>query len=230
MVHEASRWLYQDMGRPREAIFGSLFWRHYRDISANSPYNKAEERRVHQIICEKVSEYGALMSEWHDTVYIGKDMPPQSSNHTPDSDRSTRVSHLKAVGAIKRVSKGDHRQGQGWRKGQWTKPDKSTRRAPESSSQPRRRDTLATEVKSPSKLKLDIGAILQNKCKPTSNILSKMSILSAYLSCSTKIISSSCQRQGVLKRWAKQMTPTIACTTGCSGTPTKSCYIFKDVL
>jgi len=32
-----------------------------------------------------------------------------------------------------------------------TRPDKSMRHAPESSSQPRRRDTLATEVKSPSK-------------------------------------------------------------------------------
>ena len=34
------------------------------------------------------------------------------------------------------------------------RPDKSMRRAPESSSQPRRRDTLATEVKSPPKTQL----------------------------------------------------------------------------
>ena len=73
------------------------------------------------------------------------------------------------------------------------------------------------------------GAILQNRCEATNNILSKMSTLSPCLSCSTRATSSSCQRQGILKRWARQMILTTACIKGCSDTLTKSCYIFKDV-
>ena len=76
MVHETSRWFYQDQGHPREAIFGSLLRRRYRDIKANSPRNKIEDRRVRQAVCEKISEYGTLMFEWHDAVYTGRDLLP----------------------------------------------------------------------------------------------------------------------------------------------------------
>ena len=58
-----------------------------------------KERRIYQIIYGKVSEYGTLMSEWHIAIYTGRDLPPQSANHTPNSNRSSRVLHLKAVGA-----------------------------------------------------------------------------------------------------------------------------------
>ena len=118
IVHEASRWLYQDLGQLREAISGSLLRRRYRDIGANSPCNKTEERRVHQIVCEKVSEYVTLMSEWHDTVYVGRDLSSQYANHTLSLNKSSWMSHLEAVGVTRRASGGDRRQGQGWRKRQ----------------------------------------------------------------------------------------------------------------
>ena len=146
MAHEASRWLYQDLGQHWEVISGSILRRRYRDIGANSPCDKIEERRVHQIVCEKVSEYGTLMSEWHDTVYTGRDLPPQSVNCTPGSNRSSQMSHLKAVGATRRASREDHYRGHGWRKGHKLRLDKSTLRASESYSQPKRRDTIVTEV------------------------------------------------------------------------------------
>jgi len=44
-------------------------------------------------------EYGALMSKWYDTVYTGGDLPSQSTNRTPGSNRSGRMSHLQGSGA-----------------------------------------------------------------------------------------------------------------------------------
>ena len=49
--------------------------------------------------------YGALMSKWHDIVYIGRDLPPQPANHTPNSNRSNSKSHLKATSLIRQTSK-----------------------------------------------------------------------------------------------------------------------------
>ena len=56
------------------------------------------------------------------------------------------------------------------------RPEKSLRHISESFFHLRMRDTLATEVKSPSKPKQARGIILQNRCESTSNILLRMSI------------------------------------------------------
>jgi len=56
------------------------------------------------------------MFKWHDAVYIGRDLSSQFTNCTPIPDRSGLVSHLEEVGAIRRASGRDCRQGQGRRK------------------------------------------------------------------------------------------------------------------
>jgi len=44
--------------------------------------------KVHQDFCGEISEYGAQMSKWHDTIYAGRNLPPQFANHTPSLNRS----------------------------------------------------------------------------------------------------------------------------------------------
>ena len=61
------------------------------------------------------------------------------------------MSHLEVVGATSEQAKETVSRVRAEEKDSRPRPDKSIRRAPESSSQPRRRDTLATKVKSPPK-------------------------------------------------------------------------------
>ena len=58
---------------------------------------KAKERRVNQSVCGEILKYDALMSKWYDTVYTGKDLPPQSANHTPNTNRCNSKSHLEST-------------------------------------------------------------------------------------------------------------------------------------
>ena len=90
------------------------------------------------------------MSEWHDIVYTGKDLLSQSANCTPNSNRSSSWCY-------KASKRRRHCRVKAEEKDSKSRPDKSTRRVTESSSQLRRRDTLATKVKSPSKPKLVRG-------------------------------------------------------------------------
>ena len=61
------------------------------------------------------------------------------------------MSHLKAVGATSEQAEEIVARVRAEEKNSKPRPDKPMQRAPESSSQPRRRDTLIIEVKSPSK-------------------------------------------------------------------------------
>jgi len=85
------------MDQPWEAFPDMILRKWHQSIHANSPYNKAKEIRVNQSVCKEFSEYGAPMSKWHDIVYTGRDLPPQLTNHTPNSNRSNSKSHLKAT-------------------------------------------------------------------------------------------------------------------------------------
>ena len=64
----------------------------------------AKKSRVNQSVCGEISEYGALMSKWYDTVYTGKDLLPQPTNHIPSSNKSNLKSHLKATSLTRRTS------------------------------------------------------------------------------------------------------------------------------
>ena len=57
MVHEASCWLYQEIGWPRKALLSAILQRWYQSFRANSPCSKAEERRVNQNIDGEISEH-----------------------------------------------------------------------------------------------------------------------------------------------------------------------------
>jgi len=95
------------------------------------------------------------------------------------------------------------------------RPDKPTQRTPESSSQPKRRDTLATEVKSPSKPQSVGGVELPAKHVPINYTPSRMSTWSLYSSYSKRVTNSNCQRPDVLKKWGKQMILTTVYITRC---------------
>ena len=68
------------------------------------------------------------------------------------------------------------------------RPEKSTRRAPEASFQAKRKDTLATETKSPSKPQPTRGGSSQVSHVPTSSTPSKTNMLVHYSSYSTRAI------------------------------------------
>ena len=93
------------------------------------------------------------MSEWHNIVHTGRDLPPQLANHalvqigvTEYHTRKKMVlQHEQAEGIIIRV-KVEEKECK-------LRSEKSTRHVSESSSHSRRNDTLTAEVKSPSKPK-----------------------------------------------------------------------------
>jgi len=69
MIHESSCWLDQDMSQPREVISAHLFEDDTEISRANSPGSQAEERRVYQDYCRKISKHGTLLSQRHDPVH-----------------------------------------------------------------------------------------------------------------------------------------------------------------
>ena len=93
------------MGQPREALPGAILRRWHRSIRVNALCQKAKEKRVNQSVYEEISEYGAPMSKWYDTVYAGRDLPPQPANYTPTSNRSNSKSHLEATSLTRRTSR-----------------------------------------------------------------------------------------------------------------------------
>ena len=157
MVYEAFHWLYQEIGWPREALPGTIIQRWNWSFYANSPCYKAEERRVNQNICEEISEYGTLMSELHKQSTL-----VETCRYNLQTTLLAQIEVAECRIWKQLVLQGEQAEKiitrvKAEEKDNKLRPDKSTRRAPESLSQPRRRDTLATEVKSPSKPKLTRG-------------------------------------------------------------------------
>ena len=224
----ASCWLYQDVGQPREAISGLFFWRRYRDLGANSSCSKVEERRVHQDVCGNVSEYGALISDWHDTIYTGRDLLSQSTNRTSNSGKSSQVSHLKAVGATRRASGRDYRQGQGRRKEGQAKTRETNATRFRSSSQ-LIRDTLATEVKSPSKPKPARGNNSSEQVRANKQYSFKDEHVVSLFKLLHKSNKLKVPEVRCLEKMGKTHDPNY-CLYHRMLRPTKSCYIFKNVL
>jgi len=109
------------------------------------------------------------------------------------------------------------------------RPDKSMRCAPESPSQPRRRDTLTKEVKSPPKPSKSEEEWLLARHVLINHIPSRMSTWPCCLSYSKRVTYSNFQRSDALKR-GKTDDPTYYLYHMMLGHPTKNCYIFKDVL
>jgi len=110
------------------------------------------------------------------------------------------------------------------------KPDKPMRRALESPSQPKRRDTLATEVKSPSKTQLVRGRMASGQARANKLYSFKdehVVSLFKLLQKSNKFKLPEIRR---LEEVRKTDDPNYCLYHRMLGYPTKSCYIFKDVL
>ena len=109
------------------------------------------------------------------------------------------------------------------------RPDKLTRRTPESSSQLRRRDTLATEVKSPSKPQSVRGGGAPDQARTNKPYSSKDEhVVSLF-----KLLQKSNRLKLMEIRCPEEMEKTDD-PHYCSyhrilGHPTKNFYIFKDV-
>ena len=92
------------------------------------------------------------------------------------------------------------------------RPDKPTWRAPESSSQPKRRDTLQWRISQSEEVWLQAMHV------PINYIPSRMSTWSFCLSNSKWVTNSNCQRSDVLKRWERLMILTTTYIRWCWGT------------
>ena len=110
------------------------------------------------------------------------------------------------------------------------RPEKSTQCTPESSSQPRRKDTLATETKSPSKPQSakEDGALSQMHANK------QYSFKDEHVVSLLKLRHKSTQLKLPEERRPKEVGK-IDNSNYCLyqrmlGHPMKSCYIFKDVL
>ena len=88
-------------------------------------------------------------------------------------------------------------------------------RAPESSSQLRKRESMATKIKSPSKTQLIRGGMVLANHVLTNRILLRMSTCYLCLSYSKRVTYSNFQRSDALKRWERQMIPTSIYIIGC---------------
>ena len=108
------------MSRPREVVSGSFLWGRFKDLGADSPCSQTKERRVYQNFRRQISDHGISLSQRHDPVYTGWDVPSQSANFPTRSNGSDGISHLEAVGATRWTGGRDHHQSQGWRKRQQT--------------------------------------------------------------------------------------------------------------
>ena len=93
--------------------------------------------------------------------------------------------------------------------------DKRTRRAPESSSQPRRRDIVATEVKSPSKPQSIRGGRALGQARANKLYSFKDEHMVSLLKLLQKSNKLKLPEVKVLKKWEKQMILATVYTTGC---------------
>jgi len=139
------------------------------------------------------------------------------------------MSHWEAVGGTRQTGGRNCHQGQAEEKDSKLRPDKPTRRTPESSSQPKRRDTLVTEVKSPSKTQLVRGGLAPGQAH--ANKL--YSFKDEHLISLFKLL----QKSNILKLLEvrrpkdakKSNDPCFYLYHRMLGHPTKNCCIFKDV-
>ena len=110
------------------------------------------------------------------------------------------------------------------------KKDKSIRRAPESSSQLRRRDTLATEVKSPSKTQLDRRGMALGQARANKSYSFKDEHVVSLLKLLQKSNRLKLLEIRHLEEEGKTDDPNYYLYHRMLGHPTNNCYIFKDVL
>ena len=110
------------------------------------------------------------------------------------------------------------------------RPDKSTRRTPESSSQPRKRDTLAKEAKSPSKTQSVRGGMTHDQARVNKLCSFKdehMVSLFKLLQKSNKLKLSEIRRPEEVE---KTDDPSYYLYHRMLGHLIQNCHIFKDVL
>jgi len=110
------------------------------------------------------------------------------------------------------------------------RPDKSMQRAPEWPSQPRRRDTLATEVKSPSKTQSVRGRMAFGQaCANKSYSFKDEHVVSLF-----KLLQKSNRLKLSEIRFPEEVgktdDPNYCLYHRMLGHPTTNCYIFKDIL
>ena len=109
------------------------------------------------------------------------------------------------------------------------RPDKTMRRTPESFSQPRRRDTLAMEVESPSKTQSVRGRMPSIQARANKLYYFKVEqVVSLF-----KLLQKSNKLKLPEIRWPEEVGKTDDLSSclyhRMLGHPTKNCYIFKDV-
>ena len=111
-----------------------------------------------------------------------------------------------------------------------SRPDKSMRRAPKSSSQPRRRDTLAMEVKSPSKTLLVRGGMATSQARANRLYSFKDEHVVSLFKLSQKSNRLKLPKIRCPEEVGKIDDPSYCLYHRMLGHLTKNCYIFKDVL
>ena len=110
------------------------------------------------------------------------------------------------------------------------RPEKSTRRAPEVSSQAKRKDTLATETKSLPKPQLTRGGGSSNQTRTNKQYSFKdehVDTLFKLLNKSNILKLSEAKRS---EEVGKTGNPNYYLYHRMMGHPTKNCYIFKDIV
>jgi len=66
---------------------------------------KQKKGELIKAFVDEISEYGALMSKWHVTIYTERDLSPQPANHTPNTNRNNSKSHQKVTSLTRRTSR-----------------------------------------------------------------------------------------------------------------------------
>jgi len=110
------------------------------------------------------------------------------------------------------------------------RPDKSMRRAPKSSSQTRRKDTLATEVKSPSKTQSVRGGMASGQARAIKSYSFKDEHVVSLFKLLQKSNRLKLQEVRRPKEVGKTDDPNYCLYHRILRHPTKNCYIFKYVL
>ena len=91
MVHEAFYWLYQEM-----SYLGKFILTHFfeNDIEVSVPTLLAAKQKKRVSIKEFVVRFWGMVLQYPSgmtLVYIGRNLSPQSVNHTSDSNKSRRM-------------------------------------------------------------------------------------------------------------------------------------------
>ena len=188
------------MGWPQEVIFGLFLWRRYINFSANSSCSHAKERRLYQNFLREISEHGTLVpSDMTQSTLV------ETCHHNLQTSLLTQMGVEECHTWKKLALQGE--QGEeiiarvrAEEKDSKPRPDKSMQRAPESSSQPKRRDIMATEVKSPPKTQSIRGGMAPSQHMLINYIPLRMSMWYLYISYSKRVTDSNFWRLDTLKR------------------------------